>query len=202
MTLDEAIKHAEEVADKKEREKQKWEKLLEIDCNYRAIITEKVSCELCAEEHKQLARWLTNYKQLGRNIKEITEIMQNDADAETKCKMISNILTAKPHYFELAHDKFNPITSEEMQECKDIVKKYTPKQEIRHCRDCKWWKDSDGVYRRGAGAESQCPMNRKEVYEGNGYCYMFKLQEKNKEWVNFAEDLIPIIDKTESESEE
>jgi len=36
----------------------------------------------------------------SRNIKEIAEIMKCDADAETKCKMISNILTAKPHYFE------------------------------------------------------------------------------------------------------
>ena len=48
-----------------------------------------------------------------------------------------------------------------------------------HCKDCKWWKDSDGVFRRGIGAESQCPMNRKEVYEGNGYCYMFELQESD-----------------------
>ena len=36
----------------------------------------------------------------SRDIKEIAEIMKCDADAETKCKMISNILTAKPHYFE------------------------------------------------------------------------------------------------------
>lgn len=35
-----------------------------------------------------------------RDIKEIVEIINCDADAETKCKMISNILTAKPHYFE------------------------------------------------------------------------------------------------------
>ena len=49
-----------------------------------------------------------------------------------------------------------------------------------HCRDCKWWKDSDGAYRRGVGAESQCPINRKEVYEGNGYCYMFELQESEE----------------------
>lgn len=46
-----------------------------------------------------------------------------------------------------------------------------------HCRDCKWWKDSDGAYRRGVGAESKCPINRKEVFEGNGYCYMFEPQE-------------------------
>ena len=41
------------------------------------------------------------------------------------------------------------------------------------CKDCKWWKDSDGEYRRGCGAESHCPINRREVFEGNGYCYMF-----------------------------
>lgn len=52
--------------------------------------------------------------------------------------------------------------------------------EIGHCKNCKWWKDSDGAFRRGIGAESQCPMNRKEVYEGDGYCFMFKSQES--EW--------------------
>ena len=46
-----------------------------------------------------------------------------------------------------------------------------------HCKDCKWWKDSDGTYCRGIHAESKCPINRKEVYEGNGYCYMFEPQE-------------------------
>lgn len=49
-----------------------------------------------------------------------------------------------------------------------------------HCKDCKWWKDSDGVFRRGIGAESQCPMNRIEVYEGNGYCHMFEPQESEE----------------------
>lgn len=61
MTLDEAIEHAEEVADKKEREKQKWERWLETDSDYRAVV-EKVSCELCAEEHRQLAEWLKELK--------------------------------------------------------------------------------------------------------------------------------------------
>ena len=43
-----------------------------------------------------------------------------------------------------------------------------------HCKDCKWWKDKDGVYRRGIGAESKCPINRREVMEGMGYCFMFE----------------------------
>lgn len=34
-----------------------------------------------------------------RNIEEIAEVMKCDADADTKCRMISNILNAKPHYF-------------------------------------------------------------------------------------------------------
>lgn len=104
MTFDEAIKHAEEVADKKEREKQKWERWLEHDNDHRAV-AEKVSCELCAEEHRQLAEWLKELKQLreqepSRDMEEIEEVINCDADAETKCKMISNILTANSHYFD------------------------------------------------------------------------------------------------------
>jgi len=34
-----------------------------------------------------------------RNIEEIAEVMKCDADAETKCRMVNNILNAKPHYF-------------------------------------------------------------------------------------------------------
>lgn len=45
-----------------------------------------------------------------------------------------------------------------------------PLVEIVTCKDCKHWKDSDGVYRRGVGAESKCPINIKEVFEGNFYC--------------------------------
>ena len=47
------------------------------------------------------------------------------------------------------------------------------------CEDCKWWRDSDGTYCRGSHAESQCPINRREVFEGNGYCYMFEPQERS-----------------------
>ena len=50
-------------------------------------------------------------------------------------------------------------------------------EKIGLCKDCKWWKDSDGVFRRGVRAESKCPIGRREVYEGNGYCYMFEPQE-------------------------
>lgn len=45
------------------------------------------------------------------------------------------------------------------------------------CKDCKWWKDSDGEYRRGCGAESKCRINTDKVYKGEGYCYLFEPQE-------------------------
>ena len=57
----------------------------------------------------------------------------------------------------------------------DELPSVTP-QEPR-CKDCKWWKDSDGEYRRGCGAESKCPINTKTVYLGKGYCYKFEPQE-------------------------
>lgn len=55
------------------------------------------------------------------------------------------------------------------------------KSKTGHCKDCKWWKDSDGAFRRGIGAESQCPMNRIEVFEGNGYCFLFEPRESEDE---------------------
>ena len=56
MTLDEAIIHAEEVADSKERQviNGDWEKGSMTECN----------CIECAEEHRQLAEWLKELKQL------------------------------------------------------------------------------------------------------------------------------------------
>ena len=61
MTLDEAIKHAEEVAE--EKEEQAWEAQLQEE--YR-------TCKDCAKEHRQLAElaeWLKELKQLRRQTK-------------------------------------------------------------------------------------------------------------------------------------
>lgn len=54
---------------------------------------------------------------------------------------------------------------------KERAKPQEPK--TGHCKDCKWWKDSNGTYRRGCGAESPCPINTLPVYQGEGYCYLF-----------------------------
>ena len=41
----------------------------------------------------------------SRDMEEIEEVINCDADAETKCNMISNILNAKPHYFKKKKSK-------------------------------------------------------------------------------------------------
>ena len=74
MTLDEAIKHCEEVAEEKD-------KSVEL---YRAVkATEGLitKCENCAKEHRQLAEWLKElkaYRQAIENIKsEIREAFED-----------------------------------------------------------------------------------------------------------------------------
>lgn len=114
MSLDEAIKHAEEVATEQELLMGRYDAASGYArSGNEAIRTESAKkCEKCAAEHRQLAAWLR-------------ELV--DRRKET---------------------------------------------EIIFCHECKHWKDSDGVYRRGISAESKCPVNSRQVYEGTFFCGM------------------------------
>lgn len=59
MSIDEAIKHSEEVAEKYERHLKIYENM--DDDLFRV---EKNECKNCAKEHRQLAGWLKELKQL------------------------------------------------------------------------------------------------------------------------------------------
>ena len=59
MTLEEAIKHAEEVAEQNERD-------VSIKDKDRAK-----ACYQCAEEHRQLAEWLKDYQRMQSVIEDI-----------------------------------------------------------------------------------------------------------------------------------
>ena len=63
----------------------------------------------------------------------------------------------------------------------NLLEELEQEPKTEHCKDCKWWKDSDGEYRRGCGAESQCPINTHAVYCGEGYCYMFSPRGEMRE---------------------
>ena len=73
LTLDEAIKHAKEVADMNYNDAEKFDSNDSVE-NYM-----KANCIKCAEEHDQLAEWLEelkSYKDIG-TLKELKELKEN-----------------------------------------------------------------------------------------------------------------------------
>ena len=72
MTLDEAIKHAEEVAEEKENE---GKLLCQSECA-------SIGCLTCAEEHRQLAEWLKDYKRLLEQ-ENVLDKIRDEIDAES-----------------------------------------------------------------------------------------------------------------------
>lgn len=63
MTIDEAIAHAREVAEKQRKDNGKCEYKAEYGCKGCADYYSK-PCIECAEEHEQLVKWLKDYKRL------------------------------------------------------------------------------------------------------------------------------------------
>lgn len=89
------------------------------------------------------------------------------------------------HFHE--EDSPNNITDVRLGAVRNFVKNFPPvilQSKIGHCKDCKWWKDSNGFFRRGR-RDDICPINRREVFEGNGYCYLFepKMEVESEERV-------------------
>ena len=71
MTLEEAIKHAEEVAKATERQQERHYESNKLYEN--TYDQEKMKqCELCAAEHRQLAEWLRDYKRLKEQENDLT----------------------------------------------------------------------------------------------------------------------------------
>lgn len=78
MTLDEAIKHCEEVAQNKEEDAEKWRYTLNeyrkrTSCEPKTIPIckrELKECLNCASEHRQLANWLKELERY-RNVRRI-----------------------------------------------------------------------------------------------------------------------------------
>ncbi len=68
MTLDETIKHAEEVAEEQEKAAREWHENQVRKCEIIPFAemdyTHENECEECAKEHRQLAEWLKELKKL------------------------------------------------------------------------------------------------------------------------------------------
>jgi len=68
MTLDEAIRHAEEVAEEQEKAAKEWHESQVRKCELIPFAemdyTHENECKKCAEEHRQLAEWLRELRRL------------------------------------------------------------------------------------------------------------------------------------------
>ena len=97
MTLDEAIKHAEEVAEKFESLHERYENMDEDRLLFRV---EENECKNCAKEHRQLAEWL-------KELRAYRKIHEDDCLSWISC---SERMPKKNEYIEyLIQDKYGDI---------------------------------------------------------------------------------------------
>lgn len=79
MTLDEAIRHAEEVAQRQDIKEDEEELFSEIFGDMYGEF--KTNCTNCAEEHRQLANWLQELKEAKRLLRLAVEDFNCDIDS-------------------------------------------------------------------------------------------------------------------------
>lgn len=106
MTIDEAIKHAEEVAYQKDLESG-----FDTD-NERYAMTDKerTACKECAEEHRQLAEWLKDYKRLLEQ-----EPCENAVSIASVFEILGNLMA-------IPYDLDRPINKDDVSESIDKIR--------------------------------------------------------------------------------
>ena len=137
MTLEEAIKHAEEVADWMKRQSSQNDK-----------------CDKCAEEHRQLAEWLKDYKRLKESqpcedaisrqaVKEALRNRIGESISECINALPSVTPATKMGRWEWNQYDYNPnLGNYHCSECRNIVTECVPKQGsscvpmYKYCPNC------------------------------------------------------------------
>lgn len=94
MTLDEAIKYAEEVAEKQEKMAIEWHENQVRKCDLFPFAvmdyTHENECKECAEEHRQLAELLKELKQLREQTRWIPMVRREPTDEEKEEYLAQN----------------------------------------------------------------------------------------------------------------
>lgn len=106
MTIDEAIKHAEEVAEEKENEAQDLE-YFKLDWKYEAK-----QCSKCAKEHRQLAEWLKELKQLREQTRwvPVSDGLPEDSESEGNMEDIELVIKIPQKWFDdMVREEFTDI---------------------------------------------------------------------------------------------
>jgi hypothetical protein len=151
MELDEAIKHAEKVAESKEKQVKNgdWEK---------DSVTER-NCVKCAEEHRQLAEWLKELKAY-KAVHEESTLRLIDANALASKKFLNP--RAEPNYVREIYQRGWNDAIDAIVDNAPTIKTFT-------------LADIEEQYRNGLekGLEEaepkKCPICGNDLYE---YCFM------------------------------
>jgi hypothetical protein len=92
-SLDEAIKHCEEVAEKNEKECKNWaygaSQINDDESRKKQYLKHAEMWKECAKEHRQLAKWLKELKE-RREIQDILLQFIVDIDLDTCCEELVN----------------------------------------------------------------------------------------------------------------
>ena len=93
MTIEEAIKHCEDVAKSYILESEKWEKTSKTWDDYTLYPLKKAEeCMQCAEEHRQLAEWLNELKRARVLLKATYELLMKQNDSGYVLNLLSETI--------------------------------------------------------------------------------------------------------------
>ena len=152
ITLDEAIKHCEEVAEENEE-------IYEAHCRiYSKEVVEKYPsppCKKCADEHKQLAEWLTELKQFKEQEPcEDTVNRQSVLDINFKQIMLT---TANPA--EMIRQKVKALPpATPIRKVGEWIKKNNDYFDWYECSECGYGSDGEMKYNRLCDVRTKfCP---------------------------------------------
>lgn len=184
MTLDEAIKQEKEITKQYEHLVVKYQSLKDYG-NPKSSITDCAkSCKVCAEEHRQLAEWLKDYKRLLEQ-KPCDDAVSRILQRMWNCRGKHTTSIDKVKMEQIIRDELPPVTQKPI-ECDDVISRDCEECEIGNpclycehefkdkrieqmCKDC----THAGLY----GVNSiKCTL-RDEIVLSDGRCNGFESQE-------------------------
>ena len=198
---------------------QKYLSAVDVEIDVEDIVALKMAIKALSQEqqsewehdHEILKAYADGQESMNsymRNIEEIAEVMKCDADADTKCRMISNILNAKPHYFKSQEPCEDAISrtaalntldtmdkaldenrtveeyKELLRECYEQLPPVSVAEKVGRCKDCKYFEYDNVAKVDGIPlivAHEFCSRwGRGCMTIENGYCFLYEPQESEK----------------------
>lgn len=152
MTLDEAIKQHEEVAE----EHNKLAERIRSNMTSEVLLNHATKCENCASTYHQIAEWLKELKQLREQTSLKTDTTKSE-DAISK----ASVFEIMGNLMSIPYDLDRPITEKDVSESMDEIRALTPVTPVQ--KTGKWIDfglvDKDGTH------EYKCSNCKNSVYD-------------------------------------